>query len=108
MVKVGESLFRAYCTSCHGAAAEGDGPLAKSLRVEPSNLTELAKENGGEFPFERVQKKIDGREKVKGHGTSDMPVWGKAFKQVDDKATDQQIDDKVIALAYFVRSMQSP
>ena len=108
LTKVGESLFRAYCTSCHGAAAEGDGPLAESLRVEPADLTVLAKKNGGEFPFEQVRRKIDGRERVRGHGSSDMPVWGRAFKQADDQATDQQVDDKVLALAHFVRSLQGP
>lgn len=108
MVKVGESLFRAYCTSCHGATAEGDGTLAKSLRVPPANLTLLAKDNGGEFPFERTMMKIDGREKVKGHGSSDMPVWGKVFTRTEDNATEESVQDKVAALTHFVRSQQVP
>ncbi len=86
--RVGESLYAAYCTSCHGATAEGDGPLAQSLRVEPANLTVLKRENDGAFPFDRVVQRIDGTEKVKGHGSSDMPIWGKAFKKVDETATD--------------------
>ena len=104
--RVGESVFAAYCTSCHGAAAEGDGPLASSLRVEPADLTVLARDNGGKFPFERVVKRIDGTEKVKGHGSSDMPVWGKAFKRVDDTATDETVHEKVRALAFYVKSLQ--
>ncbi len=106
-VTVGASLFRAYCATCHGTAAEGDGPLAESLRVTPANLTVLASENDGEFPFERVQMRIDGREKVRGHGPSDMPVWGKAFKQTDEDATDEQVQDKVLALAHYIRSLQT-
>ena len=104
--RVGESLYAAYCTSCHGATAEGDGPLASSLRVSPANLTVLKQANGGTFPFDRVVKKIDGTEKVKGHGTSDMPIWGKAFKKVDDTATDETVEDKVRALASYLKTLQ--
>ncbi len=104
--RVGESLFAAYCTSCHGATAEGNGPLASSLRVEPANLTVLKRTNEGTFPFDRVVQRIDGTEKVKGHGSSDMPIWGKAFKKVDETATDEGVQNKVRALAFFVRSLQ--
>lgn len=104
--RVGESLYAAYCTSCHGATAEGDGPLASSLRVAPANLTVLKQANGGNFPFDQVVKKIDGTEKVKGHGSSDMPIWGKAFKKVDETATDEAVEDKVRALAFYVKSLQ--
>lgn len=105
--RVGESLFAAYCTSCHGATAEGDGPLASSLRVEPADLTVLEQNNEGMFPFDRVVQRIDGTEKVKSHGPSDMPIWGKAFKKVDETATDEAVQNKVRALAYYVRSLQA-
>ncbi len=105
-IRVGESLYSGYCTSCHGATAEGDGPLAQSLRVEPANLTVLKRENDGVFPFDRVVQRIDGTVKVKGHGSSDMPIWGKAFKKVDETATDEAIQDKVRSLAFYVKSLQ--
>ena len=104
--RVGESLFAAYCRSCHGPTAEGDGPLASSLRVKPANLALLKENNGGEFPFDRVVKKIDGTEKVEGHGSSDMPIWGKAFRKVDESPTDEAVRDKVLSLAHYVRSLQ--
>ncbi len=106
MVKMGESLFRAYCRSCHGPTAEGDGPLAESLRVEPANLTLIAQRNGGEFPFAQVATKIDGTEKVHGHGPSDMPVWGEVFTKVGDDAGGEGVHDKVLALAHYLRSIQ--
>lgn len=105
-VRVGESLYSAYCTSCHGATAEGDGPLAASLRVTPSNLTQIQQKNDGTFPFDQVVQKIDGSVKVKGHGTSDMPIWGKAFKKVDETATDESVDEKVRSLASYLKSLQ--
>jgi putative copper export protein/mono/diheme cytochrome c family protein len=35
----GSTLFAQNCVSCHGAAATGDGPLAKGLSVPPADLT---------------------------------------------------------------------
>ena len=43
----GKEMFQAYCASCHGADAKGDGPAAAALKSKPANLTELAKNNGG-------------------------------------------------------------
>jgi hypothetical protein len=43
------------------------------------DLTRLADNNHGVFPFDRVYQVIDGRQEVKSHGTRDMPVWGRHF-----------------------------
>ncbi len=50
------------------------------LKVPPPDLTALAERNGGVFPFDRVFRVIDGRVPVEGHGSSDMPVWGRTFR----------------------------
>ena len=106
MIGMGRGLYRSYCTSCHGARAEGDGPLASSLRVTPANLTMITQKNRGSFPFEQVMQKIDGRRPVSGHGSSDMPVWGTAFIKADDSAGDEQVLERVTALAHYLRSLQ--
>lgn len=31
--------FQAYCTGCHGPTGEGNGPMAKDLKVPPADLT---------------------------------------------------------------------
>jgi mono/diheme cytochrome c family protein len=76
----GKDMFERYCSSCHGTDAKGDGPLANLLTAKPADLTQLAKQNGGTFPGVKVMRAIDGREEVRAHGTSDMPVWGERFK----------------------------
>lgn len=81
----GEALFVRHCASCHGIEARGDGPMAPVLLVQPKNLRELAAENGGEFPVERVVMRIDGRDPLVSHG-SDMPVFGPFFDRVFNKA----------------------
>jgi nucleotide-binding universal stress UspA family protein len=75
----GGEVYRTYCASCHGVTARGDGPVASEMNRKPSNLTEMAKRNGGQFPSELVFKTIDGRQPVRGHGGPGMPVWGDVF-----------------------------
>ncbi len=58
--------------------------MAKYLKTKPTDLTQLAAQNGGNFPLTRVQKLISGQEELPaGHGTSAKPVWGPTFSQVD-------------------------
>ncbi|MBM4270197.1 MAG: cytochrome c [Deltaproteobacteria bacterium] len=74
-----ERLYLLYCSSCHGTGGKGDGALAPVLDVHPSDLTQIAKQNGGTFPYSEVFRSIDGRKSVRAHGTADMPVWGDVF-----------------------------
>ncbi len=75
----GAEIFRLYCTGCHGMEAEGNGPMAAVLTIQPTDLTVLASENEGEFPVSRVIARIDGRDPVVAHG-SPMPVFGEWFE----------------------------
>ena len=72
----GPELFARFCASCHGPGAQGDGPVAPSLKVMIPDLTELAKRSGGKFPEQRVREIIDGRAVLPAHGSRPMPVWG--------------------------------
>jgi mono/diheme cytochrome c family protein len=71
----GAVLFQDHCATCHGIAAEGDGPMTAVLSIAPPDLTVLAETNGGTFPLERVVRRVDGREEVLAHG-GPMPVFG--------------------------------
>lgn len=80
----GPALYNAYCAVCHGKNAKGGGPMAKSLKVSPPDLTRIAARNGGSFPLARVRKVISGEEELgSGHGNREMPVWGPIFSQID-------------------------
>ncbi len=102
----GGDMFRAYCGSCHGFSARGDGPIAKYLRVPPADLTQLAKRNEGVFPKERVHHIIDGRQVVKVHGDSQMPVWGDVFKRSGVGVTEESINQSVDRLVAYIESLQ--
>lgn len=104
----GRVSFRIYCASCHGATAQGNGPVGAYLKIPPADLTRLAAKNKGEFPADRVAASIDGRE-VPSHGPRDMPVWGLSF-QTPEKDSDQEAEVRlrILDLTAFLRSIQGP
>ncbi len=106
-ISQGKSLFRAWCRTCHGEAGKGDGPMAEHLKVAPSDLTLLSQNDGDQFYFGRVAARIDGREKVRGHGSKDMPVWGEAFGLVDETGDQEAVRKKINALVHYLRSIQA-
>ncbi len=52
----GKEAYEAQCSVCHGADGKGNGLFKPSLTVAPTDLTTLAKKNGGVFPVERVTR----------------------------------------------------
>ena len=77
--EIGEAAFMANCAVCHGADGKGNGPILDFLKAAPSDLTKLSERNGGQFPFQRVYSVIADVEQSRGHGTSEMPIWGNRF-----------------------------
>ena len=77
----GRALYQTHCASCHGADANGQGPLAPALVLQPIDLTALTSRNEGAFPLERVLRRIDGTDPLVSHG-SPMPVYGPYFEGV--------------------------
>jgi mono/diheme cytochrome c family protein len=78
----GPEMFNTYCAVCHGKSGKGDGPAATSLKKPPTDLTQIARRNGGKFPDLQVRQTLI--EEVHGaHGTSEMPVWGPVFKSIE-------------------------
>jgi mono/diheme cytochrome c family protein len=104
-VDVGKNLFRVYCAACHGADGRGAGPMASELRRLPPNLASYAVGNGGVFPSERVRSIIDGR-LVGSHGTSEMPVWGDAFKRTREGLSEEAAKARIDAIVKYLEAIQ--
>ena len=110
-LKAGAELYRIHCATCHGIEATGQGPMAGVLVIKPTDLTQLAATNGGEFPVGRVVKRIDGRDPLVSHG-SPMPVYGYFFEG-DDTAiktpSGQPIltSGPIVDLLAYLQSLQS-
>jgi len=81
----GKEMYIKYCGSCHGAQGKGDGPAATALKVPPTDLTLLMKNNNGTFPEARFREAVM-HGTVAAHGTADMPVWGEVFSALDKDA----------------------
>ena len=79
---IGRSEFLSSCASCHGADGKGKGPVSEQLKVPPSDLTMLAKNNNGVFPTNAVYETIHGSKAVPAHGTREMPIWGERFNPI--------------------------
>jgi mono/diheme cytochrome c family protein len=107
----GAELFAGHCAACHGAEAEGAGPMADILRVVPPDLTALAAAEGGAFPMERVVRAIDGRTMILSHGGA-MPLFGPILggePAVVDSADGTPIITKaaVVDLAAWLAAIQN-
>lgn len=107
---IGSGEFFNSCASCHGVSAKGDGNLSRYLNIKPTDLTQLAKNNQGEYPFLKVFQIIDGRSEVPGHGDRIMPVWGDRYeietKNSSGLANESATRAKVLELVYYIQSIQ--
>jgi mono/diheme cytochrome c family protein len=81
-VDIGKAEFQSSCASCHGTDGKGKGPVGEQLKVPPSDLTVLAKNNNGAFPTNAVYETIYGSKASPAHGTREMPIWGDRFNPV--------------------------
>ena len=104
----GRSAYLRYCAACHGSEGKGDGVAGTFMRPKPVDLTQIAKHNGGTFPFARVMTQIDGTQTVRAHGDPDMPVWGEVFRDEStwDAAQRADVRGKLLLLTDYVRSIQ--
>jgi mono/diheme cytochrome c family protein len=107
-VTAGRDLFEQHCELCHGAEGLGDGPLSDELRVAPADLTRISARRAGTFPEVEVREIIDGRRRVRAHGKSEMPIWGRAFGggAAADAAKQAEVQQKLDQLVAFLRSIQ--
>ena len=109
--------FRNSCASCHGDDGKGAGWLTRLFKgVDPGDLTQLAMNNEGQFPFDRVFQTIDGRADVTAHGPREMPVWGDRYMyggQCGIECGPEEMNQlrararaRILELVYYIQSMQ--
>lgn len=109
---LGKREYDSNCASCHGVDGKGLGAYVDFLKRTPTDLTLLAKRNGGVFPISRVYEVIDGA--GTGHGSRDMPVWGQDYRI---KAAEYYVDvpydsevfvrNRILALTEYLSRLQA-
>jgi len=102
----GRELFRTYCASCHGVTAVGNGPAAEAMKRRPANLTLYAVNNGGVVPVAKLRRVIDGRD-VSAHGSTDMPVWGYAFRTTKEGLDEAGVKARIDAIVAYIETIQA-
>ncbi len=102
----GSDDYLAFCSSCHGSTAKGDGPLAAALRRRPADLTQLAKKNDGVFPAEKVFTTIDAGGRA--HGLSaEMPEWASVFAKSRGSESPAEVRARIEQLVLYIRTLQA-
>jgi len=108
--ETGQQEYMVACAICHGETGMGDGPFAPLLNITTPNLTTLAQENDGVFPFLDVLMVVDGRTGVRAHGDSAMPIWGQRFKESAAEqgpyGSELEARGRLLALVTYLESIQ--
>jgi len=103
----GKQMYMSYCASCHGADGKGSGPAASSLKTPPSDLTQLSRNNKGEYPSNYITTVLQSGASVPGHGTTAMPVWGTIFAKLDGGQTSLTRKLRISNLNDYLRKIQA-
>ena len=102
----GQEMYTSYCAVCHGTDGRGGGPAAEALKVPPSDLTTLARKNGGKYPSDHVTSAIQGDLHLSVHGSKEMPVWGKVFWRMS-QGHSSEVQLRVTNLNKYIESLQA-
>ena len=98
-----KQMYTNYCAPCHGTDGKGHGPVAVSLKNQPTDLTEIQKNNHGKFPDAHVAAILQFGAEVPAHGTSVMPVWGPILGNMNRG----NLQDKQLRISNLSRYLQS-
>ena len=85
----GRRLYVSHCLLCHGSTGQGDGPLAKAMKISPANLTTTVRSRS-----DTILKKIitgEGRQTITGRDRHNilsdaMPQWKNVFNEAQVEA----------------------
>ena len=106
---IGLTEYQRSCAVCHGIDAKGKGIMADTLKKKPADLTNLSKRNGGHFPHQRVYQTIEGLDQLEAHGTREMPIWGKKYRDEARSKFDDEylyLRGRMFELIIYLQSVQ--
>src|SRR5579863_1314840 len=101
----GKQMYTSYCAPCHGVDGRGNGPAAKALKNQPTDLTGLAKANHGKYPDTHIVSVVQFGTEVGAHGSKLMPVWGPILGRMN-RVNSQEKDLRVSNLSRYLETLQ--
>jgi mono/diheme cytochrome c family protein len=104
----GKQMYNAYCATCHGLDGKGNGPAAAALKNQPTDLTTLSRDHGGNFPESHIYSVLRFGVDTPAHGNAQMPVWGPALRSLDrGSAIASSMEQQRIAnLTHYLHTLQ--
>jgi len=85
----GRKLYVSYCQLCHGTDGKGDGPLAKTMKINPADLTTTVRSRSDTILTKIITGK--GRQTITGRDRHNllsdaMPEWKDVFNELQVKS----------------------
>ena len=103
----GKQMYTTYCAVCHGADGRGNGPAASAMKAVPTDLTTLAKSNGGRFPDTHIAAVLQFGAETAAHGSQQMPIWGTAFRSLArGSSAGAQEQQRIANLTEYLKTLQ--
>lgn len=102
----GKQMYTSYCAPCHGTDGRGNGPAASALKTQPTDLTELMKNNHGKYPDTHVVAILQFGNEVHAHGSAQMPVWGPILGNMNRANTQERLL-RVSNLSRYLETIQA-
>src|SRR5271167_2655862 len=99
----GKEMYTTYCAVCHGTDGKGGGPAASALKIPPTDLTTLSKNNGGKYPALKVTSAIRNESDLPAHGSKEMPVWGSLFWNISH-GHEGEVQQRVANLTQYIET----
>ena len=85
----GRKLYVSYCQLCHGSTGKGDGPLSKTMQINPADLTTTVRSRSDTILTRIITG--EGRQTITGRDrhnllSENMPEWKDVFSDSQVKA----------------------
>jgi mono/diheme cytochrome c family protein len=101
----GKDMYGVYCAGCHGEDGRGKGHSSRYCTVPPPDLTQLARNNHGIYPVERVCEILRHGTGQSPKGQGYMPIWQPLLKSMDAEPA-RVTEERIRNLAEYVKTLQ--